>query len=82
MKPEASSTNVVFTFLGKLIWYIVNVPTAGPCCPTLGPHLDLIIMGPTVGQNKAPPWVHNNIFTFLSRHFLGVFCLQKTPMPN
>ena len=28
------------------------VPTAGPCCPTPGPHLDLRIMGPLLDKTR------------------------------
>ena len=48
---------------------MVLVPTVGPCCPTPGPHLDLMVIGPAVGQNKALHWEHNNILTFLTRQF-------------
>ena len=64
--PEKTVTEAKSSF--NLCFVALNdtflVPTVGPCCPTLGPHLDLRIMGPTVGQNKALHWVHNKIFSF------------------
>ena len=55
------------------------VHTVGPCCPTPGPHLDLMVIGPAVGQNKALCWEHNNILTFLTGQFFCQLCKQNTP---